>query len=63
MIEKLPTLELIKRLDDADKAGDLALAERIESELERRDFDRSDPASPQNTQEDTPALNEPWWRY
>ena len=60
-IERLSTDELLKRLESAEDAGDSALVDRIEAELDRRDYDARDPASPQNTQEDTPALGAPWW--
>jgi hypothetical protein len=63
VIEKLSTEKLLKRLEAAEEAGDWPMAERIEAELDRRDYDAGDPASPQNTQEDTPALDPPWWEY
>jgi hypothetical protein len=51
-LEQRPTSYLEAELSKAEAAGDWPRTERIEAELERRDYDASDPASPQNTTED-----------
>jgi hypothetical protein len=43
-IELLPTGQLETKRDRAEAAGDWPLFERCEAELERRDYDASDPA-------------------
>jgi hypothetical protein len=48
-IETLSTAALTAKRDAAENAGNWSLMERCEEELERRDYDESDPASPQNT--------------
>lgn len=59
MLEKLSTPALETKRDKAEETGDWPTFERCEAELERREYDASDPASPQNTQADTPALDPP----
>lgn len=51
-LETLNTESLISALEIAEVSGDTALVERCETELARRDYDESDPASPQNTAAD-----------
>ena len=51
-IETMPTARLEALRADCEAAGDWPRMERCEAELERRDYDASDPASPQNTRED-----------
>lgn len=51
-LEHLPTARLTELRDQAESNGDWERAERIEDELERRDYDADDPASPQNTATD-----------
>jgi hypothetical protein len=63
VIEKLATDKLTAKRDAAEAAGDWPLTERCEAELGRRDYDASDPASPENTHQDTPTLDPPWWEY
>jgi hypothetical protein len=64
MLERQPTPYLEAERDKAEAAGDWPRFERIEAELERREYDASDPASPQNTAEDardsavTPVVTE-----
>jgi hypothetical protein len=48
-LEMLPTDQLESMRDQAEDSGNWQRVERIETELERRDYDASDPASPQNT--------------
>jgi hypothetical protein len=48
-IEKLPTAQLEQMYEEAAAGGDDELSYRIEAELGRRDYDASDPWSPQNT--------------
>jgi hypothetical protein len=62
-IELLPDDQLAARRDRAEATGDRPAFERCEAEMERRDDDAADPASPQNTRQDTPALDPPWWEY
>jgi len=47
-LETMNTESLEMARARAEEAGDWPLMERIEAELERRDYDESDPASPQN---------------
>jgi hypothetical protein len=51
-IERLSTAELERMRAKAERDGDWPKMERCEAELERRDYDASDPASPQNTATD-----------
>lgn len=54
MLEHRSTAELAARLEQAERDGNWDRADRIEAELERRDFDASDPEF--GPAYDTPSL-------
>jgi hypothetical protein len=51
-LERLSTDQLTAKRDRAETAGNWEVFERCEAELERRDYDASDPAAPGNTAAD-----------
>ena len=61
-IDHLPTPDLETRRAAAEAAGNWDLAERCDAELERRDYDASDPAATADREDrEDRGLDPPWF--